>query len=333
MKPGVYKMIYKIAISLFGAFVYKLMLFRIEDLFGKDLILLTLMILMIWQGNVLIDKWLNGRYAWIQNPQKRLVLQIVASTLFTTITLFVILYILHQIRFGDGRIINPRMIGSFIPVLSITYAILVINISLQFFTALKDSLLEVEKYKTESANAQLQNLKDQLNPHFLFNNLSVLASLVYKNQEKAVDFINELANVYRGVLENKNTELISLKDELDFLAHYIYLLKIRFEDSISFSINVDELTKAKYLPPLCLQMLIENTIQHNEASQTKPLSVLIYTENKHLVIENGIQARSDKSESSQTGLKNIQSRYAFFTDEKVKIINDGKAFKVILPLI
>lgn len=343
MKQPIFSILSKIGIAILAAFVYKLLFFRIEDVFERDWFLNTLMILLIWQGNIQIDKILNKRYAWIDNPKKRLVLQIVACTLFTTVTLFVIMYILHQMKFGDGRIINRKMIETFIPALSITYVILAINISRQFFKALKDSLVEVEKYKTQSTQAQLENLKNQLNPHFLFNNLSVLTSLVYKDQDKAVDFINELSKVYRYVLDNKNAELVTLQEELDFLEHYIYLLKIRFSDNIEFLIKIDKNiegqhpdaigTEGGYLPPMCLQMLVENTIQHNEASQANPLKVLIYTENKRLIVENVLQPRSDKTESSQMGLKNIESRYAFFTAEKVEILNDGKVFKVVLPLI
>ncbi|MFZ4770353.1 MAG: sensor histidine kinase, partial [Ferruginibacter sp.] len=197
----------------------------------------------------------------------------------------------------------------------------------------KQSLIDVERYKTESAVAQLQNLKSQLNPHFLFNNLSVLTSLVYKNQDKAADFINELSKVYRYVLDNNNSELVTLQHELDFLNHYTYLLKIRFENSVSFTINIDENNLLKYLPPICLQMLVENTIQHNEASQAKPLQVNIYTNNDTLIIENNIQARSDFAESSKTGLENLQARYSFFTERKVVIFNNDNIFKVALPLI
>ena len=180
---------------------------------------------------------------------------------------------------------------------------------------------------------QLQNLKNQLNPHFLFNNLSVLTSLVYKNQDKAADFINELAKVYRYVLDTKNSELVPLQEELDFINHYIFLQKIRFEDSISFEIKIEESKKSDYLLPMCLQMLVENTIQHNETSQANPLKVLIYTDNDSLVIENPILSRSHISESTKTGIKNIKQRYSFFTDKKVIVSNNGKVFKVILPLI
>ena len=157
--------------------------------------------------------------------------------------------------------------------------------------------------------------------------------MVYKSQEKAVDFINELSKVYRYVLVNKNTELVLLEDEMGFLNHYIYLLKIRFEGSIIFAINIEESKKGSFLPPMCLQMLVENTIQHNEASQLNPLMVSIYTKEHFIVVENPIQPRIDKLESSKTGLTNIQSRYAYFTDEKVEVLNDGNLFKITLPLI
>jgi LytS/YehU family sensor histidine kinase len=243
------------------------------------------------------------------------------------------MYLLHQLRFGDGRIINRKMMEIFPPAILFTLALLAVKIGSEFFNALKNSLLEVEKYKTESANAQLQNLKNQLNPHFLFNNLSVLTSLVYKNQDKAADFINELAKVYRYVLDTKNAELVPLQEELDFINHYIYLQKIRFEDSVLFEIKIEESQKSAYLLPMCLQMLVENTIQHNETSQANPLKVLIYTQNNSLIIENPILPRSNVAESTKTGLKNIEQRYSFFTDEKVIVSNNGEIFKVILPLI
>jgi LytS/YehU family sensor histidine kinase len=245
----------------------------------------------------------------------------------------IMMYILHQIKFGDGQIINRKMVQIFPSAILFTFSLLAVKIGSEFFIALKNSLLETEKYKTESTNAQLKNLKNQLNPHFLFNNLSVLTSLVHKNQDKAVDFINELAKVYRYILDTKNSELVTLKDELDFINHYIYLQKIRFDESIIFEINIKESNKSDFILPMCLQMLVENTIQHNEASQANPLKVVISTTNDSLIIENPIKLRSNVVDSTQTGLKNIELRYSFYTDQKVIVINDGVNFKVILPLI
>jgi len=333
MKNSKRNILNKLGIAIAITLFFKIVFFRIEEFFQMDLLFILAIVIIIWQGNEAINKGLNSKYGWIENAKKRIVIQSILSVLFTSIALFPIMYLLHQLRFRDGQIVNHKMVEIFPPALLFTFALLAVKIGSEFFSALKDSLVETEKYKTESANAQLQNLKNQLNPHFLFNNLSVLTSLVYKNQDKATDFISELAKVYRYVLDTKNSELVPLKEELEFLNHYIYLQKIRFEDSISFQIKIEESKKSAYLLPMCLQMLVENTIQHNETSQAHPLKVLIYTENDSLVIENLIKQRSNVSESTKTGLKNIEQRYSFFTDKKVIVSNNGKIFKVILPLI
>lgn len=333
-KERKYILIERIGLSMAIALLFKLAFHDADEVFFEwDLVYTPVFAFIILQGNFKIDKWLNTKYGWLKEPRKRLVLQITTSTIFTAITLLAMLYGIHQIKYGDGVLFYPTMKATFLSALLLTFIAVSINVGYHFFNSLKSSLVEVEKYKTESANAQLQNLKNQLNPHFLFNNLSVLTSLVHKNQNKAVDFINELSKVYRYVLDNKSSELVTLQEELSFLNHYIYLLKIRFENNISFLITINEAQKNTYLPPMCLQMLVENTIQHNEASLAIPLQVSIYTVQDSLIIENQIQPRSDAAQSSKMGLKNIQSRYAYFTDEKVEILDDGKKYKVSLPLI
>jgi sensor histidine kinase YesM len=329
MKTAAYRFFLKLLIACMIALLFKVLFFRLDELFGLDLIIISIVVVFLWEGNKKIDGWLNEKYSWIAYPQKRLMAQSIAFMLFTAITLFLLMYTLHQIRFGDGRLMDRKMREVFVPAQFFALAFIGYN----FFNSWKNSLLEVEKYKTQSAEAQLQNLKNQINPHFLFNNLSVLSSLVYQNQDKAVNFINELSKVYRYVLDNKNAELVSLADELAFLKHYTYLLKIRFETAVDFSVNIAAEDENRFLPPMCLQVLVENTIQHNEASLANPLRVKIYTHDHALVIENNIQLRSDKVSSTKTGLKNITSRYAYFVDKKPQIDNDGKIFKVVLPLM
>lgn len=323
----------KIGAAILVAILFKLLFFRLPDFFEIDLLIIPFIVLILWEGNTYIDRHLEKQYSWLTQPKQRILVQFVLSLIFSAITLFVLMNFIHFAKFGDVRLFNRAIRQMFVPAIIITFLGLILYISKQFFKAWQQSLIEVEKYKTESANAQLQNLKNQLNPHFLFNNLSVLSSLIYQNQDKAVDFINELSKVYRYVLDNKNAELVSLQEELAFLDHYIYLLKIRFGTNISFILKIEKDTENLFLPPMCLQMLVENTIQHNETSQAKPLEVNIFTKNNRLYISNQIQPRSDKAESSQTGLKNIQVRYSFFTDEKIEIIQNEQLFTVILPLI
>ena len=323
----------KILISVSICSLFKMTFFRLDEFLDYDLIYISGIVFFIWQGNLIIDSRLNKKYNWVINPKKRLVIQSILNFIFTSISLFTFMYLMHQFKFGDGRVINPKMIEIFKPALFFAFTLLAINISYQFFKALQESLIQVEKYRTESANAQLLNLKSQISPHFLFNNLSVLTSLVYCGDKKAVNFISELSKVYRYVLENKNSELVTLNEEIDFLNHYIYLLKIRFEDSIQININIKDDKKGLYLPQMCLQILIENTIQHNELSQKKVLIVNIYSNNNTIVIENNIQKRRDNAISTESGIKNIQSRYSFFTNEKLEITIDDKQFKVTLPLL
>jgi len=333
MKKIKYRVFYMFGIGLAIAFLFKLFLFRGPFFFDDEILFVSIGTILLWEGNLQIDSYLDKKISWITMPNERIIVQIITNLVYTILVLFTLISVINYFKFDTFEVFNPKLREVFIPTIVITFLVVIIDISNHFLKSWKTSLIEFEKHKTESANAQLQNLKNQLNPHFLFNNLSVLTSLVYKNQDKAADFINELAKVYRYVLDTKNSELVPLQEELDFINHYIFLQKIRFEDSISFEIKIEESKKSAYLLPMCLQMLVENTIQHNETSQANPLKVLIYTENDSLVIENPILSRSDISESTKTGIKNIKQRYSFFTDKKVIVSNNGKIFKVILPLI
>lgn len=328
-----YRIAYIIATGFALSFLFKLFIFNSPQYFDDEILFVTAITTIICEGNLRIDFKLNQKYSWIKFPKKRFIIQVTVSLMYTIFTLIICILIINYFKFGSLEIFNPKMRQVFFPAIFITFSIFSIEIGNQFLQSWKLSLIELETFKTKTANAQLQNLKNQLNPHFLFNNLSVLSSLVYKNQDKAVSFINELAKVYRYVLDTKSTELVSLQEELSFLNHYIYLQKIRFEDNILFEIKIEEKQKLSYLLPMCLQILVENTIQHNETSKANPLKVFIYTENNSLIIENLIKLRSNIADSTKTGLKNIEMRYSFYTDEKVIVINNGKVFKVILPLM
>jgi LytS/YehU family sensor histidine kinase len=225
------------------------------------------------------------------------------------------------------------MKASLIISLMISTILLSFEIGGQLLKGWKLSLVEVEKYKTESVQAQLQNLKDQINPHFLFNNLSVLSSLVYQDQDKAVDFINQLSKVYRYLLDNKSRELVRLSEEMKFIDSYIYLLKIRFDKNIRFDLQVDKDKLNKLIPPMSVQMLVENAIKHNEVSAELPLTISITTNEDSLVVSNLFQARIYAEPSSKSGLKNIQDRYRYFTERPVVIQHDAKQFIVQIPLI
>ena len=228
----------------------------------------------------------------------------------------------------DQFMIVALIIGILVSIILIS-----IEIGAQFFNKWKSSLIEVEKYKAESLQAQLQNLKDQINPHFMFNNLSVLSSLVYKDQDKAVDFINQLSKVYRYLLDSRNLELVSLKDELTFINSYTYLLQIRFDKNLVFKMEIPGDKENLMLPPMAMQMLIENATKHNEISEEFPLSIHVQLVNDKLEVSNQLRLRSSPEPSSKMGLKNIKERYKFFTEEIVEIMETKEVFTVRIPLL
>lgn len=288
----------------------------------------------VFEGNLRIDAFFNQYFKWFENPKKRILFQFLFATTFTSISLILIIRIAHF--FIDKNGISPH--GTFhdpllVPGILVSIILILVDIGIQFYKSLQSTLLETEKYKTETAIAQLQNLKNQINPHFLFNNLSILSALVYKGDRKAIEFINEFSQVYRYALSNEKVELVSLQEELDFLAHYFYLLSIRFDKAIDFNLSIENQQKQLLILPMCLQMLVENVIQHNEISLKNPLKISIYTINSSIIIENKIQLRRIKEASSKIGLENIKRRFSYFSDDAVQVINDENYFKVILPLI
>lgn len=299
-----------------------------------DYILSIIITFILWEGNLRIDYYLNKKITWIQSPSKRLIIQFLICLVFSFLGTYIPMkafdsYVCVIPPDREGLLMNISLSAG----VGVSILILTIEISSQFFYNWKSSLIEVEHYKTESVQAQLQNLKNQVNPHFLFNNLSVLSSLVYKDQDKAVDFINQLSKVYRYLLDNHNSELITLDEEMTFLRSYIYLLEIRFDKSIKFNMQISNECLQNLIPPMALQILIENTIKHNEASENLPLLVNVIAENNSLEVSNNLQARLNQEPSSKSGLKNIKERYKFYTDEPVQIYQDTKQFKVILPLL
>ncbi len=307
---------------------------KIDFGFYYSIILCILITLVIWEGSLFIDKRMNARFPWDKKPVKRAISQSIIGIVFSVSIIFIgtslfDYFICHFPK--DSK--NKMGIAGLVVGTLVTLILMATQIGTYFFINWKTSLTDVEKYKKESVEAQLENLKSQVNPHFLFNNLSVLSSLVYKDQDKAVDFINQFSKVYRYILDNKSKELIELETELKFIESYCYLLKIRFGEGLQFKINISSEKQQHLLPPMALQLLIENTIKHNETSLDMPLHVDIYTKDDYLIVSNNLQVRTLNEESSRTGLKNIMSRYRHYTKMEVHIHTSEKIFEVKLPLL
>lgn len=191
--------------------------------------------------------------------------------------------------------------------------------------------IEIEQLKQAQLKADLASLKEQISPHFLFNTLNTLSSLT---QEAVVkDFVNELAQVYRYVLAYKNENVAQVKQELAFIESYLYIVKTRLEDAIDISLQVTDEVLNTPIPPLTLQILIENAIKHNVASRQRPLKIRIYTHAKELIIQNNIQPKQSTPPSIGTGLDNVAQRYRLLFGKEIEVDRQAEAFIVKLPIL
>jgi hypothetical protein len=193
--------------------------------------------------------------------------------------------------------------------------------------------LELERAKMDNLGAQYELLKQQVNPHFLFNSLNTLKYMVESKDEHAVEFILKLSDFYRFTLESRKLNLITLKEELDIINAYMYMVKARFEEGIDLSIAVDPPYYSTYIPPFTLQLLVENSIKHNIVSLDKPLHIRIYTENDHLIVQNQVQLKRTPESSMGMGLENINQRYLHLLDKKIDVLPGDTLFTIKLPVI
>ena len=193
--------------------------------------------------------------------------------------------------------------------------------------------MELERMKNDNLGAQYELLKQQVNPHFLFNSLNTLKAMVETGDAEAVDFILKLSNFYRYTLESRKHDLITVADEMEIVSAYLFLQQARFEGGFTFQHHLEEKVLQTLIPPFTLQLLLENCIKHNVVSLNKPLHIRLYAQADQLIIENTIRLKMGKQDSTGVGLENVQERYYHLLEKQVEITNDGNLFQVKLPLI
>ena len=289
-------------------------------------------------GNGVVNDYLNKRYSWVEDTKKRTVLGVISTVIVNVILVFICNYI-NFILFQKGNV-SKFFSGSmgFFNWFTINVALFISAVlhAKGFVEAWKSSTKQEvvqQKLIAKSANAQFESLKNQLDPHFLFNSLNVLSSLIDENPDQAQRFTASMSKIYRYVLEQKDKELVTVEEEINFAKTYCDLLKTRFEDSVSFDFNVNEKDLKSYVVPLSLQLLLENCIKHNFATSSKPLHIKIYSENGNLFIENNLQQREQVKESAGIGLSNIVQRYSLLTKQNVFIEKSATFFKVKIPIL
>ena len=218
--------------------------------------------------------------------------------------------------------------SNYIVAIVITFFVTLSLYAFYFYKSYQETKVKEQKIIASTANAKFESLKNQIDPHFLFNSLNVLSSLIEENPENAQRFTTSLSKIYRYVLEQKDKELVTLQEELTFAKTYMNLLKMRFENSISFELPEDFNNDEAKVVPLSLQLLLENTIKHYVGSEQKPLHIKIYIADNYLIVENNLQIKEVLQDRRGVGLQNIVNRYALISERKVLIEENTAYFKI-----
>ncbi len=277
------------------------------------------------------------RYKWESDPKKRLWVGALGSLVLTIITFGLLRFLIYFYYTGNsiGEFLvrereNP---GAYVIALTITLIASLFTHAFYFYRALQKREVKEQKIIAGTASARFDALKNQLDPHFLFNSLNVLTSLIEEDPYQAQKFTTSLSKVYRYVLEQKNKDLVTVDEELNFARTYVRLLKMRFEDSIIFDIPERSTETEAKIVPLSLQLLLENAVKHNVVTSSRPLHIKVFEKEGNLIVENNLQEKQVVKKSSGVGLQNIKQRYGILTDRKVQITKSSSDFSVALPML
>lgn len=307
---------------------------EINALFFKSILLYTLYSIPLSLVNSLFFNYLD-RIDWKNRNKYRFLVGLSGSVILTLMTIFFIRVfhrtVIDQVSFET--FFHTERLQFYFIALFITLIISLFFHAFHFYKELQKNKLKEQKIIAGTASAQFESLKNQIDPHFLFNSLNVLTSLIEEHPENAQRFTTSLSKIYRYVLDQKDKELVSLEEELAFAKTYIQLLQMRFENSLYFELPETVSNPDAKVVPLSLQLLLENTIKHNIVSETKPLYIRIYVEGNYLVIENDLQPKEVLKTRKGVGLQNIINRYGIITNRKVEILNNKHIFKVKLPIL
>lgn len=296
-------------------------------LFFVSFVLITLS----WEVLRFVNIQLNKVFPFEKSIPQRIAIQLTIGTIYA----FIGRYLLYE--FGEPYL-SIKLDSLFMASTWVMYVMASAGINAVFFTRYfidrwKDSHVMAERLEKEKAHVQFDNLKNQLNPHFLFNALTSLNSLITENPALASEFLKHMSKVYRYVLQNKEKNFVNLETELDFIGNYVFLAETRFQHALKIIFNIPDSCKEKAIVPVTLQILIENALKHNIADVQRPLTIEIFTSGEYLIVKSNLQLRNLVETSNKQGLENLRSLYRFLTDHPIEIENDGQYFSVKIPLL
>ena len=318
------------------AFVFMLIfstdeLLQSGDAFFRDYSISFLFTLLMWEGNRAIVMYMMKRYTHSDQTFRRLVIQSLLSIVYTCMaTIFVFLF--YELVLNAPITSPAEWYIIILSNLASTFFVVSIYEGAYFFMQWKTNFKKAEALAKENIRSQLEALKSQLDPHFLFNSLNTLAALIDERNEPAQKYLEQLSDVYRYVLVSKQKETVPLHEELAFVESYIYLNKTRYRDNLIVENQLPETAMQQLVPPLSLQILVENAIKHNVVSKDKPLTLRLSMDAQgYITVENNIQKKNILEKSTKTGLQNMINRYALLTTEKVEVLQTADVFSVKIP--
>lgn len=285
--------------------------------------------------NVFYGEYVSARFSWETQPRKRLIIGSLGSIVITVLAYGLSRMLLFTLYYDSSleQFFEREQREDYLFFALIAFIISLIIHSFYFYRSSQENKVKEQKIIAGTASAKFDALKNQLDPHFLFNSLNVLTSLIEEDPHQAQKFTTSLSKVYRYVLEQKNKDLVSVDEELQFARTYVKLLKMRFEDSILLDIPEKATNSEAKIVPLSLQLLLENAVKHNIVTASKPLHIRIYEEEGLLKVSNNLQEKQVVKKSSGVGLQNIKQRYNLLSNRNMEIFNDGVNFTVQLPML
>jgi two-component system LytT family sensor kinase len=284
-------------------------------------------------GNGYVIYRISRKYSWLDNPWRKALADFIGVSLYS-VSMFILVSLIFN-WLWDGKL--PENLTNFLYwnarfAIMVSCSIAFILTTIGFLRNWRESNLEAERLKTEMMTYKYDSLRNQVNPHFLFNSLNVLSDLVYEDQGQAVKFIRQLSDLYRYVLDSREREVVDLQEELTFIDSFIYLLKTRFEDKLEVNISITAGSDERIVP-MALQILIENAVKHNEVSTQFPLKVDVSREGDFIRVTNVMRKIDVGEDSKKTGLQNIMSRYEVLSEQPVSIDETEGKFTVLLPFL
>ena len=280
------------------------------------------------------DEWVEAKFPGLHQTRQRVIRKILVTLFVMTPSVYLIFLVYHVFNIMDYEFQLKHLWQGALVGLGVNVIFETLHEADFIFRKYKESKAENETLQELSVHQEFDALKSQVNPHFLFNCFNTLSSLISIDKQKAVQFLDELSKVYRYLLRNNQESLSTLENELTFIDSYFSLLQTRHGDSIRLSKKIDKQYLSYLIPSLTLQLVVENAVKHNSISKSNPLMIDIFTagENK-LVVNNNLQRRATAAPTNGVGLENIKTKYKLLNQEGIQVMEGGKNFTVVLPLI